>query len=263
MIIMGNILTVDIGNTNIATCLWNETDKTRLENIPTNRDYSEGELRDAFLSVLRSANNQKAEPILGSVVSCVVPSIAKNAIKALSSITEQTPILLSSFMDFGINFDSYDTKSLGADRVADVAGAISVYGAPVIVCDLGSCTTITAVDMGKRLIGGTICPGVQMSLDTLNEKIPQLPKVTAATTDRLIGNDTASSLLSGAIVGCAGLIEKTVRKISKLPGMENATLVLTGGNAPYILPHLELDREIHYEPDLIMNGLFELYTKIC
>ena len=249
---MGNVLTVDIGNTNIAICLWNEAGETRLEKIPTRRDYSEGELKVAFLSALRSLNNKKAEPVMGSVISCVVPAIADIAVKVLTSVTGRAPLVVNSDLPCGIDLDDYDKRSLGA---------VSIYGAPVIICDLGTCTTISVINSDKRLIGGMICPGVQMSLDALHERVPHLPQITASMTDSVIGSDTASSILTGAVVGCANMISETAAKVSQLPGMGNASLVLTGGSAPMVLPHIE--RDAHYEPDLLMKGLFELYTNIC
>ena len=261
---MEKILTVDIGNTNIAIFLWEGDKATPLDSFATNKNYSLEELKKAFSSVLASfSGNNKTELITGSVISCVVPSISHVAKEALKAVTETTPVIVSCELDIGINFEQYDKKSLGSDRIADIVGAVKLFGTPVIVCDLGTCTTISAVDSENIFIGGMITPGIQTSLDTLHDRVPHLPTITAKETDNLIGLDTASSLLSGAIVGTAAMISEIADKIRTAPNMNNATLVLTGGNASFVLPWISEKGKTVYEPELIMKGLREIYTNFC
>ena len=260
---MNKILTVDIGNTNIATTLWNGDTPTPLASFTTNQSATCNELKHSFESVLKSANINKTELITGSVVSCVVPGIVSAAKEALTLVIGTEPIVISSELNVGINFDSYDKKSLGADRIADIVGAVMLYKAPVIICDLGTCTTISAVDSEKKFIGGMICPGVQTSLDCLHSRVPHLPVIKAKETNLIIGNDTASSLLTGAVVGTAAMISEMASKLSGTKGMNNCTLILTGGNASFILPQINTKIKTVYEPDLIMKGLREIYTNFC
>ena len=261
---MEKILTIDIGNTNIATCLWDGDKMNRLKSFQTDLNASFEALKDSFLSVLMSyEDNKKTELIAGSVISCVVPSIAETAKEALSSVTGHTPVMVSHELDLGINFDLYDKKSLGADRIVDVVGAVQLYKAPVIVCDLGTCTTISAVDSNKNFIGGLICPGVQTSLNALHSRVPHLPEITAAQTDTLIGQDTSSALLSGAVVGTASMLAEITDRLCKAPEMKGASLILTGGNAPFVFPWIGEKEKAYHEPDLIMKGLREIYTNFC
>ena len=51
--------------------------------------------------------------------------------------------------------------------MVDAVAAINVYGAPAIVVDIGTATTISVVDEKKNYIGGVIMPGIRVSLDSL------------------------------------------------------------------------------------------------
>ena len=93
-------------------------------------------------------------------------------------------------------------KTLGADRLALVAGA--VFGFPnksVLIIDVGTCITFDFVDSKKKYLGGSISPGLQMRLNALSNQTSALPLVRLSEPQDLIGvllkNLSYQALLTG------------------------------------------------------------------
>ena len=53
---------------------------------------------------------------------------------------------------------------MGKDRLADAVGAVACHGAPAIIIDMGTATTVGVVTENRTFIGGMIIPGVKTSL---------------------------------------------------------------------------------------------------
>ena len=50
---------------------------------------------------------------------------------------------------------------MGSDLIVDAVAATHDYGAPVIIVDIGTATTISTVDENGNYIGGAILPGAR------------------------------------------------------------------------------------------------------
>ncbi len=71
--------------------------------------------------------------------------------------------------------------AVGVDRVLNTLAARTHYGAPVLVVDLGTATTLDAVAADGALVGGAIAPGIAVSLEALWRGAPHLPRAYALT----------------------------------------------------------------------------------
>jgi type III pantothenate kinase len=58
--------------------------------------------------------------------------------------------------------------TLGIDRALAAYGAGQIYGYPMLVIDGGTALTLTGIDGDRRLVGGAICPGLGLQLQSLN-----------------------------------------------------------------------------------------------
>ena len=58
--------------------------------------------------------------------------------------------------------------------------AIEKYGAPVIVIDFGTATTIDAISAKGVYLGGTIGTGLRVTMDALTARAAMLPRVELA-----------------------------------------------------------------------------------
>ena len=241
---MSRILTVDIGNSNIVVGSFDGEQLEFTGRIETKRDYTTEKIVSEISALLSDwQSNDKASTALGTsydgaILASVVPEITDKTLDALEKIIGKRPLLVGPFLRTGVDISRYKEGAIGMDRIVDVAAAVSMYGAPVMVCDLGTCTTITVADScledadeeelacrnstnsvekeekySGRIIGGMICPGVQLSLDAEATRTSQLPQLSACEVDSLLGLDTASNMMSGVVAGTGMMIAELARRL--------------------------------------------------
>ena len=255
---MSRVLAVDIGNSNIVIGSFERSDYTELGRLKSDRNFTEDEIAEGFADLISKAG-LKERSFDGSVLSSVVTEMTDKTAGALKKITGKDAMIPNTTMNTGIDVSRYDTSCLGFDRVADLAAAVSEYGCPVMVCDLGTCTTITVADEKARLVGGMICPGVQLSLDAEAQRTSKLPQLTARKTDKLLGTDTESNMISGAVAGTGIMLTGLIKKVIKEHGYDDLKVVITGGWSEAVAEWM--DAEVIRDPDLLMRGLLTIYNK--
>ena len=255
---MSGVLAVDIGNSNIVIGFFDGSEYREFGRLKSDRDFSEDEIAEGFADLISKAG-LKERSFDGSVLSSVVTEMTDKAAGALKKITGKDAMIPNTTMNTGIDVSRYDTSCLGFDRVADLAAAVSEYGCPVMVCDLGTCTTITVADEKARLVGGMICPGVQLSLDAEAQRTSKLPQLTARKTNKLLGTDTESNMISGAVAGTGIMLTGLIKKVIKEHGYDDLKVVITGGWSEAVAEWMDV--EVIRDPDLLMRGLLTIYNK--
>ena len=147
---------------------------------------------------------------------------------------------------------------VGADRIVNAhrgvrdSSAGARRGAPLIVVDFGTATTLDAVSAKGEYLGGAICPGVQISADALFQRAARLPRIDVRKPATVVGRTTVGAMESGLFYGYVGMVEGLVRRMSDELG-GNAICVATGGLADVIAPETTLIE--HVDPDLTLHGL--------
>lgn len=130
----------------------------------------------------------------------------------------------------------------GPDRLVAAWAASTLHGTPVIVVDLGTATTVDAVDADGFFLGGAILPGLGLGAQALAEGTARLPRVELGLPLEAIGSDTVSALQSGIVIGHVGAVrELALRMHARIspvgagsPTGARATptrVVVTGGHA--------------------------------
>ncbi|MCL1881369.1 MAG: type III pantothenate kinase [Oscillospiraceae bacterium] len=258
------LLALNIGNTNLAVAVESSKNVKRFPIIGF-------DTVDDFIKVLDSNL-----PIKKAIICSVIPNLAlllQQAIEVQYSLTPQvvnvTDFLQSS--QLRVNFSHYDIippSTLGSDRMMICEAAFRKYResekrlSPIIVFDFGTATTINVIDKEGAFKGGWIIAGVMTGIQALSQKTAQLfcPSDLdnlandVQTRLPLLGNNTEDCIKSGAVFGNAIILDGTVRRIEEVIG--KSTVIATGGNAKIILPACET--KVFYEPELLMEGLFEL-----
>ena len=151
--------------------------------------------------------------------------------------------------------------AFGALVVGIVLGAVAalhLHRPPLIVIDMGTATTISAVDAQGRFAGGAIVPGLRLSMESLSGNTSQLPRVSLDAPAKCIGTNTVACMQSGAIYGSAALLDGMIERMEAELGAP-AAVIATGGLAGCVTPFCR--REIRYEPDLLLIGLAVLWEK--
>ncbi len=164
---------------------------------------------------------------------------------------------LTAEMPLPIQLNYKTPKTLGADRVADACGAVSLHpGEPCLVIDAGTCITVDFVDAKGVYHGGAIMPGLKMNLQALNTFTDKLPLIEIESVEKapVLGRTTEESILAGTLgatlLALAGYV--TLYK-EKAPGLR---VLLTGGDAERLMASGANGWE--HVPHLTLIGLNEI-----
>lgn len=255
----GMILAVDIGNSNIVIGCIDDNKIFFEENIETSIRKTKLEYA-IILKTLIELNDISPEDVDGAIISSVVPPLTNVIKSAITMTTDIDPLVIGPGIKSGIAIKMDDPRTVGSDLIATAAGAADEYGAPVIIIDIGTATTITMVDDSKAYIGGVIMPGAQVSVDSLASRTAQLPRISIEAPERIIGKNTIGSMQSGIIYGNASCIDGMIdRFVEEIGIKEPITVVATGGLSKIIVPHCKKD--IIIDQDLLLKGLRIIYNK--
>ncbi len=248
------ILSVDIGNTSIVLACVDDYGIIARGREPS-RDMSPEELcavADKFLAD-NGFSPKDAECV---VTSSVVPSLESAAEKAFR---RRGLLRLAPDADHGIELSVDRPDEVGQDLIAGALGALSMVKPPVIIADMGTATTITAVDEKRRYLGGVILAGARMSADALHEKTARLPSVSDFGSPRTVfGKTTAARISAGIIYSNAAIIDGICARMEEELG-KSCAVIATGGLSKQVTPYCK--REIIYDPDLITKGLWAFYKR--
>lgn len=257
------ILTFDIGNTNIVFALF-EDDKLkhqwRIESdIQKSVDDLAVDLVEIFLT-----HNINCLNISGVIIGSVVPTLTDKIHQSVKKFTSTTIAnKIFTINDGNTNIDievNIKNKSeVGHDRLINAYAASKKFGNDLIIIDFGTATTFDVVGSKGEYLGGIISPGINLSIKTLHEMTAQLPQISLKKQDNVIGKNTIEALNSGIYHGYVSLVEGLITKIEKEYG-KKTTHIFTGGLAE-IFKH-DLSNIIdHHEPDLTLEGLYQIYKK--
>ena len=251
------ILALDMGNTNIVVgCI--DSEKTYfVERLTTNHNKTSTEYAINIKNILEIHGICTAD-IEGSILSSVVPPLNAAISSAVKKILGHHPMLVGSGIKTGMNILMDNPKTVGSDLIVDAVAAIRDYPCPIIVIDMGTATTMSVVDPAGNYIGGTILPGLRISLDTLSSKTAQLPSISLDIPKKVIGKNTIDCMRSGIIYGNVDMIDGILDRMEKELG-EPPTIIATGGLAKFITPLCR--HKIVVDDALLLKGLLILYRK--
>lgn len=66
---------------------------------------------------------------------------------------------------------------IGSDLIVAAVAALSRFKPPLIIVDMGTATTMTAIDKNGTYVGGCISPGPKLSAESLSTRTAQLPAI--------------------------------------------------------------------------------------
>ena len=253
------VFTIDVGNTNIVLGAFKNDKLVFTSRIATNSDYTEDQYAITFADIIRLYG---CDPFnfSGAIISSVVPSqipVLKNAVKKLMGLHA---LVVGPGIKTGLNIRLENPAILGADLVCGAVGALKKYKAPLIIFDFGTATTISAIDKNGSFLGGSIIPGVNVSLKALSSSAALLQDIGAdSLSPEVIGTNTPDSMRSGIILGNASMVDGMVERYKEKLG-EDANVIATGGLASIIVKHCKTPNII-LDDDLLLDGLYAIYKK--
>jgi len=247
------ILIVDNSNTRTKFALASRDELLDWRAIVPTPEISTDSLREALKDVKWDA----------SIISSVVP--AKAAILA-DFLAAKPCHQLSYLSKLPIGIDYPKPEQIGADRLANAAGAHILHGSPCIVLDFGTAVTFDVIaptdnpagdpaeagEVQASYQGGVIAPGLASMTEGLARRTALLPHIELEEPHHAIGRSTEEAMLAGAVYGYRGLVREILINLQKeLP--PNPKIIATGGDAALItrgLPEIK-----HLSPNLTLEGL--------
>ncbi len=245
------LLTADIGNTSITLGLFDDNALVEEFRLASDKDLSPEEYEVLIRSLFKSYM------VDGCIISSVVDELTGKFKSAVDDVLKIDSILLSAAINTGITIKLENKEEIGADRIANAAGAYILYDHPVIAVDFGTATSFDIVNKDGEFIGGVIAPGINLQLKSLNKFTSKLPRIDAAVSPRAIGSNTTEAVLSGVMRGCACMIDGLVEQCEKELG-QRAVVVATGGYSAIAAGYMKRPFDF-VNPTLTLEGLRHLY----
>ena len=265
------LLTIDIGNTAVTIGVFREGGAAEgsgnganpVERLVTTLRVATDSRRLAdeygiLLKSLLEFRGISTTDITAACVCSVVPPLTGMFEDLCRRFFGVTPLQVNSQIDLGMPIRYDNPRDVGADRIVDAVAAVELYGAPMIVVDLGTATVFDAVSRDREYLGGAIAPGINLSADALYYNTSQLRRVELIAPPEAVGRNTTTSLQSGIVLGYAGLVMAMVERFRTEIG-QDAKVVGTGGLVTVIADHVPVFDDINQELTLV--GLDIIYRK--
>lgn len=251
------ILAVDVGNSNIVIGGIEEEEivfeaRLRTDTTKTSDEYC------IDLKTILDVYGINASGIEGSIIASVVPQVLNSMQTAVKKLTGKHSLVVGPGLKTGLSIKIENPDQTGADLVVGCVAALREHKPPMIVVDMGTATTIVALDETGALIGGAISPGVKISMDALTDRTALLPGLQLDQPKCAIGRNTIDCMRSGIMLGSACMLDGMIARMEEELG-QKATVVATGGIAKFVTPLCRTG--MIYDKDLLLKGLSVLYRE--
>ncbi len=237
------MILVDIGNTSIH---FGVADKKRIRDFRIDTD------KTSLNNIKKIVKTYPDRPIIVCSVVPRVTALFKKLKRKVRIVGRDITVPLAS---------RYNKKQIGQDRLLNAYGARCLYPRSRLIIDFGTATTFDFITAKGEYAGGFIFPGIGLSYKSLSH-CALLPDMVGPLSHRLadIPTNTCDSIHKGVREGTALMVNAWVRKykpwITSGKSLRRGRIVITGGQAPYVLN--ALDFPFDYEPMLLFKGMLFL-----
>jgi type III pantothenate kinase len=254
------LLLVDVGNTNVTIAPAPDGALGPVRRAAT-RDAATADELEVLLDALLRLDGAGLDRIDRIVAASVVPGVAA----AIARVADRRAIGLVAASAETVPIEARVDRpaEVGPDRLVNALAAARLHGAPAIVVDLGTATTLDVVAPDGAFVGGAIAPGLALGLAALAAHTARLPRVELREPAAVIGRDTTSAIQAGAVLGyqalVTGLLARTRAELAAGTGADASSIraILTGG-----LSAAQWARGVEgvdaIDPDLTLRGLLLL-----
>ena len=247
------LLSLDIGNTEVTVGLFRGADLAGHWRLTTSADRTPDEWAVALEAFIVHAGHSPAE-IRAACVASVAPAVTQSLVEAIRLAVTTRIGLVTPGAELPIILDVDEPLAVGADRIANVLGALALHPGDSIVVDFGTATTFDCVTADRRFIGGSIMPGLRTSAEQLVRKAAKLTATELVAPDRAIGRRTDEHIRGGILFGTADAVDGMIRRIrAEWPDGRRPHVIATGGLATLVAPLTQGIETVNR--DLTLHGL--------
>ena len=253
------LLAIDTGNTNAKFALVDDTGKILQRwRIATDARRTADEYAVWLDQLIQIAGYRRSD-IDAVIIATVVPRALHN-LQLLASRYFSCEALVAGrgAVGWGIQLRVAEPHAVGADRAVNAIAAQSLTEGHKIVISFGTATTFDYIGPDGSYRGGSIAPGVNLSLDALYAAAAMLPRIAIEPppNESVIGTTTVGQMQIGIYWGYVAMIEGMIARMKAEIG-EPVSVIATGGLAILFQQHGHLFDRV--EPDLTLRGLALLY----
>jgi len=251
------ILAIDVGNSNMMVGLFNGEGILQFcATVKTVKDSTRDQCAIDLLNIFRLYDADIKE-VSGTIMSSVVPPMTKNLTRAIKFLTGKLPLIVGSGIKTGMNIIAEAHGQLGADIVASSVAALHKYPSPMILIDMGTATTMSVLK-GNTYEGCVIIPGLRIGVEALSQRAAELPHISIEPPASILGRNTIDAMRSGVVYGHAAMLDSMISRLEEASQPAN-TVIMTGENGAVVRKYCK--RDIIYDANLLMDGLYLLYQK--
>ncbi|GAA4384569.1 type III pantothenate kinase [Tsukamurella soli] len=256
------LLTIDGGNTSVALGLFPADGDVGDPPLGTWRIRSDARMTGDELALLvRGLIEVPTAAVTGVCALSTVPELLR-AIRSMLPryFPEAAHVVIAPGVKTGVPLLVDNPREVGTDRVANAAGAFTIFRSACVVVDFGTSTRVDVVSGRGEFLGGAIAPGIDIALDALAARTVALRRVELAPPRSVVGKNTVEALQAGVLLGFAGMVDALVGRVrTELPELADATVVATGGLDDAVLA--ECRTVTVRRPDLTLQGLRAVYQR--
>jgi type III pantothenate kinase len=220
-------LIFDIGNSNIVISWYQNGEWGDVIRTETKREepslYYSNIISDIILE--QKINKSTIEKV---VISSVVAEVTQSVSNALKQYLGIEAIVLNGELFSELDMHVPKPYEIGSDLVANAYAATREYKDDFIIVDFGTALSFTIVSYSKGILGVTITPGLNTSIQALNKGTSLLPVVPLKIPDTVIGKDTIHAIQAGVLYGYIGLVKELLSRI-KREVQKPYKVIATGG----------------------------------
>jgi len=251
------LLTLDIGNTQIFAGVFNGDDLLLRFRKTSQTVFTSDEL-GLFLRQILRENGLDPQAVTAVAIASVVPDLSRTAAVCCQRYFRVDPFFVRMGIKTGIKINTAYGQKLGADRLADLIGALQLCPQQnLLVLDLGTANTYDALSKDKEYKGGAISTGMATRLKALCQHTALLPKVEIVLPEEAGGMSTETQMQSGLYYGQLGEMKEFIYRLRReVFKQDPVTIVATGGFARLFEKAKVFDV---YEPDLVLYGIKQLW----
>ena len=247
------IICLDVGNSHIYGGIFaDERIIMRFRHL-TNNGSTSDQLGVFLKNLLRESDIDPRE-IKNIAIGSVVPSIDYTLRAACKKYFNIEPFILRGGVKTGIKIKTHNQQETGADLIASCIAAAQFYAnRNMVLIDLGTATTLTALSADKEFLGVSILPGLRISMEALEDKTAKLFPVEIQKPEKIIGRTTTESIQSGLYYGHLGSIKEIIRGITQEAFANKTPLIIGTGGFVHLFEKENIFNVI--DPDLVLHGL--------
>jgi len=242
------LLVIEVGNTNTKIGVFSGSRLLVSWRLTTRREQTADEY-GVFIQTLLATRGIEQQRLTGVAISNVVPTVQQTLEAMSDAYFGIQPFSVEPGRSDAVPLLVDAPHEVGADRLCDIVGGVTLYGKPLIVVNFGTATR-------GEFVGGAIAPGLVTASEALISRAARLYRVELLHPKEAIGRNTITNIQSGVMYGWAGLVDGLVERMRAELGAQ-VKVVATGGLGEQMRG---VSRCIDLvDPDLTLQGLRRIW----